>query len=475
MNVRWFPRRLWHFLNRFAILLLALVWTNLAVASEIHDAAKRGDLARVKELVKASPDSVLSRDAEGATPLLVAVKASHRDVVAFLITKKADVNTKGKDEPFSSDGLSGIKLGGTPLHCAAGDGDIEMLALLLTNKADVNIRDGIGETPLHQAVRVGKREATKVLLASRADVKALNNDGMTPLHEAIQYGRKYISEILLTNGADANAKDYQGRTPSHLVAIHHGDKGLLELLLTKGADVNARDNAGDTPLHTAAEFCAGDTSLAELLVAKGADVNTRNKNGDTPLSIPRNYSCPRLTELLQRHGGFDPRPMETNILRAAENGDVRAVKSLFAKDPTSAFREDENGNMPLSLAALYGLRDVAAVLAVNKAVVNATNCTGMTALHSAANGAMAELLVGKGADVNAKDEIGWTPLHYAARVCATDVAKVLVNHGADINATNNDAWTLCTGPPGMAVRKRWSSSWLTKPHSTAQMMREIRR
>jgi ankyrin repeat protein len=428
-------------MRRSTVLLLALVWGRLALAGEIDDAARRGDLAKVKELVKASPKLVFSRDNKGETPLLVAVKAGQRDVAAFLLANKADVNAKGKDRVFRGEGLSGIELGGTPLHWAVLNWDKEMVALLLTNRANVNIRDGDGDTPLHEAAQVGTKEVTELLLAWKADVKAASKDGLTPLHWAAQYGRRDIAEMLLRNGADVNAMDHEGHTPLHLIGQGDGDKAMVDLLLVKGADINAKDDAGDTPLHLAAQSCVGDIALAELLVAKGADVNANDKKGYTPLSIPKYYACPRLTELLQRHGGYDPGPIETDIIRAAKNGDVQAVKALIAKDPSLAFREDENGNTPLGLASLYGLIDVAQVLAVNKAVVNATNRSGVTALNSAASGAMAELLVDKGADVNARDNIGWTPLHCAARVCAKDVAAVLVTHGADVNATNNDAWT----------------------------------
>lgn len=426
---------------RHAVLLLLGTWIILANAGEIHEAAKRGEISKVTELVKTHPDLILSRDQEGATPLLVAVKAGHTNVAEFLLANKADVNTKGKDEAFSGNGASVIRLGGTPLHWAVIKEDKPMVLLLLTNKADVNIRNGVGETPLHEAARAGTKEMTDLLLDWKANVKAADNDGMTPLHVAVDYSRITIVDTLLTKGADVNARDLKGRTPLHLLAVRDARKEMLELLLAMGADINAKDNAGDTPLHVAAQFCVGDITLAQLLVAKGADVNAKNKNGDTPLSIPWNYSCPRLTELLQKHGGSDPRPMETNIIRAAKNGDVRAVRALFTKDPSLALVEDEHGNTPLGLASLYGLLDVAQVLAVNNAVVTATNRNGMTALHNAASGAMAELLVDRGADVNARDDIGWTPLHCAARICANGVVEVLVARGADINATNNDAWT----------------------------------
>ena len=43
-----------------------------------------------------------------------------------------------------------------------------------------------------------------------------------------------------------------------------------------------------------------------------------------------------------------------------------------------------------------------------------------------------------GTDVNAKDESGWTPLHWAASKVHNKTAKLLIKEGADVNAVNKD-------------------------------------
>jgi len=57
------------------------------------------------------------------------------------------------------------------------------------------------------------------------------------------------------------------------------------------------------------------------------------------------------------------------------------------------------------------------------------------------NTQMAELLIDKGADVNAKDYNGWTSLHWAARLGSKDIVEFLIVRGADINAKNNKSFT----------------------------------
>ena len=62
---------------------------------------------------------------------------------------------------------------------------------------------------------------------------------------------------------------------------------------------------------------------------------------------------------------------------------------------------------------------------------------GRTLLHLAPNWGVAERLIAQGADVNAKDNFGMTPLHSAAHAGRMDMVELLIAKGADINATSN--------------------------------------
>ena len=55
--------------HRAIVLMIILAWSSLAFCGEIHEAAKGGDLEKVKALLKANPDLVSSKDQAGATPL----------------------------------------------------------------------------------------------------------------------------------------------------------------------------------------------------------------------------------------------------------------------------------------------------------------------------------------------------------------------------------------------------------------------
>jgi ankyrin repeat protein len=88
------------------LLLITLAWSIPGFCGEIHDAAKTGDLVRVKALLKDNPELVSSRDGPDDTPLHVAAQQGHKDVAELLLAKKAEVNARDKH-------------GDTPLHVAS--------------------------------------------------------------------------------------------------------------------------------------------------------------------------------------------------------------------------------------------------------------------------------------------------------------------------------------------------------------------
>jgi hypothetical protein len=211
--------RSFHFRIRRASLslltLAALGWSSPVFGSEIHDAAKDGDLLKVQALLKSNPDLVSSKDGLGMTALHWAASKGRKEVAAFLVANKANVNAKNNN-------------GQTPLHDAAFSGQRDVAELLLVNKADVNAKDNYGWTPLHAAADNGHKDVAELLLANKAGVNAQNDIGWTSLHYAAQGGYKDVVDLLLANKADVNAKNRDGETPLHwAVSQHHEDVAKL--------------------------------------------------------------------------------------------------------------------------------------------------------------------------------------------------------------------------------------------------------
>jgi len=336
------------------------------------------------------------------------------------------------------------------IHEAVGTGNIEAVKKHLAAGTDVNANDG-GWTPLWYAADEGHKEIVELLIAKGADVNAKNKGDVTPLYGAARSGRKEIAELLIAKGADVNARDDVGRIPLH--SATGGDhKEIVELLIAKGADVNAKnDKFVGTFLHWAA--AGGQNEIVKLLIAKGADVNAKDYAGVTPLD----YADGETAALLRKHGGKTKKELEAagksikriaeatkpkpptgkapniSILKAAQEGNIEAVKQHLAAG-ADVNAKDENGWTPLNSAAVKGRNQIVKLLIEKGADLNA----GTPLIFAATDGHMevVELLIANGADVNAKtnDQLGGTALHMTSNLGHKKAVELLVAAGADVNA-----------------------------------------
>jgi ankyrin repeat protein len=259
------------------------------------------------------------------------------------------------------------------------------------------------------------------------------------------------------------------KPPPPAILIHDAaEKGSIEAIkqhLAAGTDINAKDRDGWTPLHFATRF--EDLAMAELLVANGADVNAKAKNDWTPLDVA--YAS-ELRELLRKHGGKTKRELEAkeSIHAAAETGNIEAVKQHLA-DGVNMNAEDMIGWTPLYFAIDEGHTEITELLIAKGADINAKNASaiglnaedirGWTPLHCAVKKAsrtgemdVVELLIIKGANVNAKDEAkddgGKTPLHWAVGFGQKEVVELLLRKGADVSAKDDLGMTPLHGASG---------------------------
>jgi TonB family protein len=241
------------------VMLIATACSTPVSHREIHDAARAGDLARVKALLQENRNLVLSQDSNGFTPLPWAAWHGHKDVVALLLAKDAEVNFK------TSDGF-------TPLHFAVRNGNKGLVELLLANKAEVNAKTNGGLTPLHFAALNGCKDAAALLLAHKVVVNSRSQDDRTPLHWAAENGHKDVAALLLAKDAEIDAKDKYGVTPLQL-AMQNNHKDVVELLLANKAEVRSGSQDGNTFLHD--EAISGDNDLAKLPRRRGGGDDKR--------------------------------------------------------------------------------------------------------------------------------------------------------------------------------------------------------
>ena len=414
--------------------------------NSIQGATKRGDIEAVKQHLADDADVNAKAGYKGWTALHYATDEGHGEIAELLIAKGADVNAMAD-------------IGATPLHPAALSGHKEIAELLIAKGADVNAMGEFdGRTSLHYAAEEGHKKTAELLIAKGADVNAITFGQQTPMHAAAYNGHRNIIELLIEHGADVNpqiklAGSFNNMTPldfdlaynqgqnSELLIEHGGITGSkpdisiheaaengyhepLKYHLIAGTDINSKDENGMTPLHLAVQH--GQKEITELLIAKGADLNAKTK--------PKDHDSISESQKLFMPVEIPKTALDLTALDYFDSPEEKAVKNEIA----ALLRKHGGKHGSIHSAAKYGdIQGVREFLSVG-ADVNAMDTFGSTPLHEAAllgHKELGEFLIAEGADVNAKGFGDSTLLHYAARLGAIEIAEWLIANGANVNAS----------------------------------------
>ena len=187
-------------MNLFYASVLGLMFgVSTALAGPLHDAAKEGDVERVKQLLDQGA-KVAEPDASGEPALLIASLAGHADVVALLLERGSDIEIRNKG-------------GLTALHAAAYGGNLDVVELLVAKGAAVNDQKNFYHmSPLHAAAEEGHADVVTFLLANKAEVEAAERNGYTPLSQAGWRGYWDAAGLLMKAGAVCQKADLVGES-----------------------------------------------------------------------------------------------------------------------------------------------------------------------------------------------------------------------------------------------------------------------
>ena len=384
----------------------------------LMDVARSGNVAAARRLLEAGADVNAKEGWGGQSALMWAAARSQADMVKFLASSGADLNARGIvrqwerkviTEPRPKDMNKG---GFTPLLYAAREGCVECARHLIAAGADPDLEDPERITPLNMALLNLHFEVAAYLIKAGADVDKWDLFGRSPLYMAADVSTLPVkgngamavipsedpvtaldvAKLLLDAGANPNLqlkrrppyRDVpqdrggdtilaQGATPL-LRAARAGDARFVDLLLKHQALVDLPSKEGVTPLMAAAgvEFGTrvtrgrnrtneGVLATMRLLLDAGADINARMVT--EPRRVVAEGASQRAAAAAGRGGrgsqvpSASAVPHQTALHGAAERGFTAFVKFL-AENGADLQAKDANGSTPLDLAKGVGVPGV---------------------------------------------------------------------------------------------------------------------
>ena len=444
------------------VIVLLSAATAGAAGSDVADAAMKRNREAVRSLLLRKAD-VNAPQVDGTTALHWAVSLDDQDTADLLLRAGAKVSVANR-------------VGATPMQLAALNGNAAMVEALLRAGVDANAAlTPSGDTALMIASRTGKTDAIRVLLDHGAHVNAAEQwGGTTALMWAVAERHADAVRLLIDRGANVNARSnfvpaangrgFEGRTPvvpkpgqapeefasgwltPLMFAAREGDIESARLVVAAGADVNAIASDGKDALGLA--IFNGNYELASFLVDSKSKVNQADTQRFTPLfwAVDRRNmeTAPNFPWMVTA----DPLPLIEKLLDAGANPNAIVNNTprarMRAGSPrivfaTALMRAAFSGDLELVKLLLAKGADPTIVSSDNETMIEAAAALGFIQGYSKGKPAaerleVIRLLVDLGADVNAPDDYGITPLMAAANMGEVSIIQFLVDRGADLGA-----------------------------------------
>ena len=332
--------------------------------------------------------------------------------------------------------------GNTVLHLAAKmyPADPELITYYLFKGADPELKNLEGDTPLHVAIKNGSIAAAQAIVAVNAETLfSRDSDYVTALDLGLSTDESYYEAFITTKAGEV--RDTDGQTIVHYF-VKTKNLAAIKYCVKKGLPLSVKDNTGLTPLDVAfnsIEDLPSVEIIAELIMGGAEEVNTEYDYFQQAIQA-RNINT-----------RFDDG--QTCLHIASIMGHTYIAEYLLENGADTTV-QDSSGATPLHEAVRYGHTDILRLLLSCNANPDARDNLGKTPIMlimpREKTSEVYTLLVRYRADLNQKDMYGDTVLHTAAMLNVdTDTISILTNNGADVNARNKEGVT----PLAIAIQK----------------------
>ncbi|KAJ8680564.1 hypothetical protein QAD02_016351 [Eretmocerus hayati] len=440
--------------------------------SEFHLACINNNVEDMRDCLLTRSNSI-DLDApiwNGYSPLHLAVKYKAINAIKFLLGRSANIEVQNSE-------------GKTPLHLAFDYKNFDVLDVIIAEIGDHtnNVTDNVGLSFLHILCSTDQPDKVKHFLKKNipVDIQVGNNSaswaGYTPIQFACKFDQGDVVRALLEYGADIFEskssildcfnlvfEDFWNQLPpTDIKEILY--ENFLAIFASSSAMMKYSNDCKISALHVLCLNLHADLELLkQYLTSRKEEVNqiidlpgSREYHKCTPLHLAMSFLNFEQAQLMVEAGAD---PLMVN------GGGHTAIEFAFSsEEPFNIYDDEAKSLFPVG-APIKSLKQSHFFIAccsyifefvnyvlnnvvdpkLKESFLNCCNDVKRTPLHSltrqhglkddqpANRISMMKLLLESGADVNAKDYLLQTPLHYADQ----ETAILLIEHGADVNVQN---------------------------------------
>ena len=449
-------------------------------------------------------------DSKGTTALHIAAEYGSTEIIKLFIESGADINKTDNrgNTPMHYAVVAGKDTGEVPFHSR------EMSSLLET------LRRGLDEREYED--NIDTKANIRLLVKEGADINAVNHKGQTPPYLAVMLNNHEFYETLKVLDTNSHSQIPEGVALIHLLAGHCDSEGIITILRSSPSEVKITDKEGNTPLHyvasvfkenkkksisgnkcfmcksraylhkeytfdiTTPDECGTDkvasnnsTKVLSIetekeLEKQGSDSSYFSNLSDEEKSITlrknaldQYWSKKRNAQLFKEAISSNNKPVdslvetigplvESLITKSNPHGALHKackerVQVIFHRNDGSILKDNilvvhvDKNEISKRKDAVARKLDTVRTLIKEGADINARNHDGETPLHVAVHSGDEEvvnLLISLKVNLEIVNNKGLTPLQLADSLNKIQIIELLINQGADVNVIDNDGNTL---------------------------------